>query len=216
MLRSEIIQKWWPTTQSLDLVEGSEDDVAVSVHNEVSRFLKGEAISTAWQAFRGLDAAFHVATEYTNVPTIFLVLPTHSRWSILWNNSYLCNGYDSLCWCLTKNHGLTTVHWSAHDEWTSFQSGATFVHRRRIGGEVSERSAHAAREDKRWVFFTSGDPLPEEDLEAYGARRKRDRLNEEKISKLLSRLGASPWLETFYAVQDIRAFVVHRESPHQQ
>jgi hypothetical protein len=31
---------------------------------------------------------------------------------VLWNNSFLCDGYDSLCWCLTSHHDLTTIHWA--------------------------------------------------------------------------------------------------------
>ena len=44
----------------------------------------------------------------------------------------------------------------------------------------------------------SGEPLPEEDLPAYSARRKRDRLQEQGMLKLLDRLGARPWEDEFY------------------
>jgi hypothetical protein len=213
VLRSELIQKWWPTTQSLDLVEGSVESVAAVAHDEICRFLKGEAIATSWEVFPDLDAAFRTAAEFCTVPTVFLVLPTHSKWTVLWNNCLLCDGYDSLCYCLTRNHGLTTVHWSAHDDWTSFQSGASFTHRRIVGGNISERSVQVAQEDNRWEFFASGVPLPEEDVEGYAARRKRDRLNEEKMSEFLSRLGATPWLEKFYAVSTTPVFVLHRNHP---
>lgn len=211
-LRSKIIQQWWPSTQSLDLVDGSIEKVAAAVHEEVSRFLKGETVTTSWQTFPNLNAAFGVASEFTNVSTIYLVLPAHSNWTVLWNNSFLCDGYDSLCWCLTRNHGLTTIHWSAHDEWTTFQSGAKFVHRRLVDETVVERSVTAAQEDKRWHFYAIGDPLPEEDLLSYTARRKRDRLNEESMTALLSRLGAYPWQEQFYAVSVASTFVLRRDA----
>src|SRR5262249_12907394 len=132
MLRTETIQEWWPATQSLDLVEGPVKEVAAAVHAEVRRFLQLEIVSSAWKTFSGLDAAFGSASEFANVPTLYLVLPTRSKWSALWNNSFLCDGYDSLCYCLTKNHGLRTLHWSAHDQSTSFQPGAQFTHRQRI------------------------------------------------------------------------------------
>ncbi len=63
---------------------------------------------------------------------------------------------------------------------------------------------------QRWDFYQSGEPLPEEDVPGYAARRKRDRLNEERISQLLARLGAFPWLEQFYALPQNRAFVLRR------
>jgi hypothetical protein len=105
---------------------------------------------------------------------------------------------------------LTTVHWSAHDEWTTFQSGATFHHRRWDGSAVVERSVRAMQEDKRWLFFQSGPPLPEEDVGGYEVRRKRDRLNEARVAELLARLGASPWSEEFYALPEKRCFVLRR------
>jgi hypothetical protein len=214
-LRSETIRKWWPATQSLDLVEGPVEAVAAGVETELTRFLKGEAVAISWDAFPSLDAAFQAASEFANVPTVYLALPSRSRWSVLWNNSMLCDGYDSLCWCLTKNHGLTTVHWSAHDDWTTFQSGACFHHRRREGSSVVERFVHAAQEDKRWFFREGGQPLPEENVGSYAARRKRDRLNEAAIVQLLARLGASPWSEDFYALPERRSFVLRRlAAPH--
>lgn len=208
--RSETIRRWWPTTQSLDLVEGTVESVASAVDAEVRRFLETEDIISSWQTCRDLDSAFHQASEFSNVPTFYLILPSRSRWSVLWNNSFLCDGYDSLCWCLTENHGLTTVHWSAHDEWTTFQAGAAFCHRRRESTEMVERSVYVGQEDERWLFYASGPPFPEEDVGAYAAKRKRDRLTEELVAQLLSRLGASPWSEEFYAFPEGRCFAIQR------
>src|SRR5262245_38651700 len=123
-LRSDSIQRWWPTTQSLGLVEGPVEAVAAAVETELRRILRGERVVTFWEAYTSLDAAFQAAPEFANVPTFYLVLPSRSRWTVLWNNSFLCDGCDSLCWCLTKNHRLITMHWLAHDKWTTFQSGA--------------------------------------------------------------------------------------------
>jgi hypothetical protein len=209
--RSMTIQKWWPTTQALDLVEGSLEAVAAAVHAEVARFTATEPIESSFESFENLDVAFEAAPDFANVPTFYLVLPSHSKWSVLWNNSFLCDGYDSLCHCLTKNHRLTTVHWSAHDEWTTFQSGAQFLYRRADGSNVIERTVQAAQTDDRWDFFQIGQPLPEEDTQLYTARRKRDRLNEEYLLQLLTRLGASPWSESFYALPG-RCFVIRRSA----
>jgi hypothetical protein len=77
-----------------------------------------------------------------------------------------------------------------------------------------ERSVHAGQEDTRWTFDASGEPLPEEDVASYRARRKRDRLNETVVIQLLGRLGASPWSEEFYALPEQRSFVLRRpEAP---
>ena len=67
-----------------------------------------------------------------------------------------------------------------------------------------------AREDKRWFFYQSGDPIAEEDVAAYDAKRKRDRLNEHQVALLLARLGAKPWSEEFYALPEQPCFVLRR------
>lgn len=70
--------------------------------------------------------------------------------------------------------------------------------------------SRVAQEDKRWSLRQSGQPLPEEDVEAYGARRTRDRLNETLVAQFLARLGAAPWSEDFSAVPERPCFVLRR------
>ncbi|MDQ0570049.1 hypothetical protein QFZ42_001883 [Variovorax paradoxus] len=210
MLRSEPLQRWWPTTQSLDLVRGTAPQVAAAVEAEVTRFVRGETLTKAWFHYADLDAAFGAATEFANVPTHLLVLPTHSDWTVLWNNSFLCSGYDSLCFCVTANHGLTTIHWDAHDSTTTTQPGAAFTHRSLVKATVVERSVYAAQEDGKWLFGEVGSPLPQEDAGSYLARSKRDRLNESLMASLLERFGAAPWNEGFYALSEQPCFVLQR------
>lgn len=191
------IKALWPTTQSLDLVAGPADVVARAICEEFTRFAGEPAILGSYECTDFQNALEPVSLFY-NVPTCMIVLPTRSKWSVLWHNSFLCDGYDSLCWCLTSNHGLTTIHWSSHDEWTTFQSGSSFCHRRFERGQILERSVQAAQTDARWNFYQFGEPLLEEDIEGYGVKRKRDRLNEQRLMELLARLGARPWSSDFY------------------
>jgi hypothetical protein len=179
---------------------------------EIGRILPREKVAQAWITYRDLDEAFGSASDFSNVPTHLLVLPTNSRWTVLWNNSFLCNGYDSLCFCLTKNHGLTTVHWSANDTPTCNQPGATFTHRRLVAGKIVERSVFAAQEDSAWRFGEFGPVLPEEDTSSYQRRRVRDRLSESRIAAFLGRLGAAPWSEEFYALPQHPCFALRRLS----
>jgi hypothetical protein len=211
-MRTSAIADFWPSTQSLDLVQAPSEAAALAVEMELGRFLGTEPIEGRWLAASSINQAIRSCTEFTNVPTYFLVLPTKSRWSVLWNNSWLCDGYDSLCHCLTKNHGLTTMHWSAHDQDTTFQSGAAFTYRVRRNGAVAERSVHCGRQDDRWSFHEQGAPLPEEDLRAYESRRKRDRLNERILLSLIERLGANPWDEAFYDLPSQKCYVLQRKS----
>ncbi|HKD21558.1 MAG TPA: hypothetical protein VKB71_06075, partial [Rhizomicrobium sp.] len=207
------LRRWWPTTQSIDLVEGSVAAVAEAVLAEFTRFSSGQQISAEWVRFRDFDEACGSAPGFSNVVTFALVLPTRSRWCAIWNNSFLCSGYDSLCWRLTSHHKLTTLHWSAHDGWTTFQSGTSFTFRRNCDGSLVERSVAAIQEDSKWVFHAVGPALEEEDLSVYARKRKRDRLNESEMMSLLGRLGAYPWAEEFYALPEQECFVISRHLP---
>jgi hypothetical protein len=195
---SEAVQRWWPLPDSLDLVRAPIKVVAAAVLAEVTRFVAGAQLSCAWVTFSSLDQVFGSVAVFTNVPTVYFVLPTRSDWTVLWNNSFLCDGYDSLCWCLTTNHGLATMHWRSSDEDAVFQAGSSFTFRRQTDSGSSERSVYCGKNDKRWEFHTVGEPLREEDLAAYSARRKRDRLNEQGMLQMLGRLGARPWEDEFY------------------
>ena len=207
------LRAWWPTTQSLDLVYGNTELVAAALEVEFSRFAEPAKIQTSWRRFKNLGAAFESASTFDNVVTHIIALPTHSHWVVLWNNSFLCGGYDSLCWGLTTRHKFRTLHWSAHDESTTYQSGASFIHRQVDGENVVERSVASIQEDKRWIFHESGSPLPEEDSTDYAARKKRDRLNEKTLTALLGRLGAEPWFDAFYDLEGRDAFVLSRPLP---
>jgi len=93
------------------------------------------------------------------------------------------------------------------------QSGAGFTYRQVKDGDVFERAVQVAQQDSKWLFFESGEPLIEEDVQLYKTRLKRDRLNEERVSQLLSRLGASPWSEEFYDFSK-PIFVIRRRMRH--
>ena len=212
-LRTPEIQAYWPTTQSLDLVETSAEAAANAISLEVRRFSAPEPVQLEHKPFRTLKEAFASCLEFTNVPTYLLVLPTRSRWSVIWNNSTICDGYDSLCHCLSRRHGMTTMHWSAHDEATTFQPGSRFTFRRANGENVIERTVHCGREDGRWSFHAAGVPLIEEDTVAYEARLKSARLNEHSVAALLARLGARPWEQSFYDLENQGCYVVRRTHP---
>jgi hypothetical protein len=192
------LESWWPLPTSLDLVRGPIELVASTVLAEVSSFVPEERLACCWFPFDSISDIFASVSEFTNVPTVYFVLPTHSDWAVLWNNSFLCDGYDSLCWCLTNNHGMTTIHWQSSDRNAFFQAGSLFTARQRTLDGVAERSVYCCKNDVRWDFHVSGDSLPEEDTAAYTARRKRDRLDERRLMAFLARLGARPWEDSFY------------------
>jgi hypothetical protein len=210
-----VFDRWWPTTQSLDLIEGDSQIVAAAVAEQfraVARYTDDD-IAVEWRTMADLDAAFASVPFFDNVGSRMLLLPTRSRWVVLWTNNFLCGGFDHFVRGLTLAAGLTTIHWSGHDTTTTFQPGATFHLRRMDDGELIERRVQASRTDTRWDFFETGPPLPEEDLSGYLVRRKRDRLNERRLMELLGRLDARPWEESWYAIPEHPVYRLERPQP---
>jgi hypothetical protein len=89
---SKAVQRWWPLPDSLDLVRGPVKVVASAVLTEVTRFVAGGQLSSTWVPFSSLDQLFGSVEIFTNVPTVYFVLPTRSDWTVLWNYSFLCVG----------------------------------------------------------------------------------------------------------------------------
>jgi hypothetical protein len=204
----EWVRRWWPLPTSLDLVRGPVERVANAVKAEIHRFEQGQEVSSGWVPFANLDDIFASVDVFTNFPTVFFVIPTVSAWSVLWNNSFLCDGYDSLCHCPTLHHGLITLHWQASDSDGPFTAGSLFNYRKPSEGGMSVRSVYCSREGRRWKWHETGVPLPQEDVHHYSSVPKSKRLNERVLLTFLAELGARPREQSFY--QPGRAFRIAR------
>jgi hypothetical protein len=99
--------------------------------------------------------------------------------------SNLTDGWQSLCHMLGTKEGLRTLRVrasTAREEWPVVD----FEYYR---GGLSCRYVRAMRDDPRWEFFQTGQPLDEENLERYSARRIRDRLTEQDVADIAAKLG---------------------------
>lgn len=211
--KDRVFEDWWPLPRSLDLVRAPVDRVADALGRELARILPDEPCESGWVAFESVDAVFRSVDVMTNVGTVFVALPTRGDWTAVWNNSFLCDGYDSLCHNLTRLEGLDTLHWSSSDSDGPFQAGTTFAYRSaRDGGEIT-RYVQCARNGPRWSFCARGEPLPGEPTDAYTKRNKRERMNEALLARLLERLGAEPWRERSYDLPGARCFRLRRTHP---
>ena len=190
---------YWPFLISLDLVKAPADDCAAAVKSEVSRFARDETIQETTFAFQSLENLFSAPREFFASPTRIYVVPTTTDWTVLWNNSFHCTAYDSLCHCLTLNHGLETFHFQSSDTDAFYLTGTLIRHRFPADTEPLLRSLQASKDDSnRWVWFESGPVLPYENVEHYANRSKRNRLNEGILANYLETLGCDPRRESAY------------------
>lgn len=184
---------YWPFLMSLDLVKAPADDCASAVKAEFSRFARDELIHETTFPLQSLEHLFSTPSEFYASPTRIYVVPTTTEWTVLWNNSFHCTGYDSLCHCLTLNHGLETLHFQSSDRDAFYLAGTLIRHRLPADTEPLLRSLQASKDDSsRWVWFESGPVQPYENVENYTSRLKRNRLNEAILADYLATLGCDP------------------------
>ena len=193
------LRKFRPLTDSLDLVRAPFMSVWDAVQKEVRRYTNGEKLTLESSRVSSAAELFESVQTFANLPLTYFILPTRSDWTVLWFDSFLCDGYDSLCWNLTQSHGFETLHQRSTDVDSRMLRGNSFTHRHRVNGRMEERSVYCAVADAgRWRFEAHGTPLPEEDLSSYNANRNSARLNENLMEALLGRLQAFPWACLLY------------------
>ena len=195
-MKDPVIQAWWPLARSLDLVRAPLAKVAEHLASEIVRTIG--PYKATWIEPRNLHDVFATVTTFTNFPTTFFALPARNGWTVLWNNSFQCDGYSSLAYNLTRLHCVDTLHFSSSDTDGPGLAGTTFAWHPASGGGEHTRTLYCASQGKRWTFHATGTPLPGEVLADYGKRLIRERMNERKMMALLATLGAEPWREAFY------------------
>lgn len=80
-----------------------------------------------------------------------------------------------------------------------------------LGGDSPlgyRRSIAAMNDGGRWVFETSGQPYPFEQLASYSLPRKRDRFTRDMLLEYVSHFGLSPLSDSFYPVSSGQPAVV--------
>lgn len=190
---------YWPFLISLDLVRAPADNCAAAVEAEFSGFARGEPIHTTTFPFESLEQLFSRPDKFFVSPTRIYVVPTVTEWTVLWNNSFHCTAYDSLCYCLTLNHGIETLHFQSSDSDAFYLAGSLIRHRLPGESQSIERSLQASKNDSsRWVWHESGPVQPYENIDNYTARLKRNRLNEAILADYLATLGCDPRKESVY------------------
>lgn len=205
--------RYWPFLMSFDLVRASKATALECVMRQISRFTDGDPLTTLDFRFESLSQVFVHPGDYASVPTALYVLPTRTPWSVIWTNTFHCNGYDSLCHCVSLFDRLETLHFSSCDEDAFYQAGTQLTHRVPKGEkEVESRTVQAFKDDSRWQWYAAGPEQPYENAKNYTSRRKRDRLNEAILADYLRDLGCDPRDEEVYdRVQAVTCIV--RENP---
>ena len=139
-------------------------------------------------------------------PSRFLVLPTRSRWTAVFDNSEPYHSYDAIA-RLATNLRSRAVHFChvpdmhrkpegryGSTKFSVFSPDGAPPEAR--GGP--ERLVYAINEGGRWTFLAHGTPQPYELVERYESRRLRDRLTPEMLVAYGRALGIEITDEDFY------------------
>jgi hypothetical protein len=202
-MKDPVFRKWWPLPRSLDLVRAPVEEVGRFLEAEFERTItKSAPRRSEWLPVASIGSVFESVPELTNGVSTLFAIPAREGWTVLWNDSFLCDGYDSLCSNLTRRYSVETLHWSCSDTDKPFLAGTTFKWREANKGGEPSRTLYCCSQGSRWNFQTTGEPMPGEPVAAYGSRKIRDRMNENLFMEFLRTLGAEPWRERFYDLPD--------------
>ncbi|MCL2147741.1 MAG: hypothetical protein FWH47_00135 [Methanomassiliicoccaceae archaeon] len=189
----------FPLTQSFGLVLGDATEVADAIFNEMRKYTKDEnGIELDRPILGNFDDAIY-NNKFTVPITRVIAFPTRTEWTIIWNNSFLCDGWDSLCYNLTRSCNYDTFHFCSHDAITTMLPGSYFYYRWVENEVLKERYAWACKNDSgRWEFIEKGETRYFETVEDYEDRMIKNRLNEDKMEKIFDKMGINPWERTSY------------------
>ncbi len=140
----------------------------------------------------------------------FLVLPTSAPgWTAYFDNGVQGSDVFAHLTSLARLNGLRCVRASVVPDTASGRGskpggryGATVFE---VYGESKawlagvERSVTLINDGGRWRFSQDGPALPFEDLDAYQARRVKDRFPPALLQRYLAEMGLQPFDESFYA-----------------
>ena len=182
---------FWPISQSVDFVNASINETTSAINQELSRYTNNESGIISKNIFiNDFTQLSDVFSIYTNTVTQFLVFEISTGWSFLFTNSFICDGYDSLMYNLTRIHHLETLHVSSHDETTTFLPGTQFCYRKVNEKQLIERTVQCQINDNnRWSFFEEGERQDWENVSDYSKIIKKERINEKSIELMLENIG---------------------------
>ncbi len=150
-------------------------------------------------------------------PSTRLVIVEHGPWTAVLTNGRNGSDFNDHQYWAAKSLGVRTIR-VVDSEARWWRRGPR---RERLGyearifelhgpGDELIRSVACADDGGRWVFETSGTPLPVEATFNYDAPRKKDRLARSNLHDLLRSVGAEPLLEDEFLAASRFALLAER------
>ncbi|HEX8700696.1 MAG TPA: hypothetical protein VF815_17730 [Myxococcaceae bacterium] len=149
----------------------------------------------------------------------YLFIPTRSPWTAFIDNGWTGTDASSRMPHMARTLGcrgmrVVAVPHTLHGDKGRY--GAVMLEMYRpdqTAGPSCLRALGASNDGGRWVFDSSGEPFPFEQLERYQARKVRDRFTFDMLKEYLHHLGLSPFDEHFYLPEGEPAWLVEKTGP---
>jgi hypothetical protein len=185
------IAEWSPVSHDLGLIQLPVADVVRHLtewHLEHgTRYVRTESLTSLEDAFRSL-------LPLTNAKTRRLFLPTTAGWTACFQNgiqgsdpfpamSFLAGRANVLAMrvCIQRSAPYPATIWEVY------------------APRETRRSLAAVNDGGKWVFHSSGEPYPFEEVPAYSAKRVRDRFTPAMLERYLDAgFGLRPFEDSFY------------------
>ncbi len=227
MFKNLLNDEYVPITSSLGFLETPVEEVVsnfidwkTKIHckhvNWKTKLLRRSVSLTSKECSGSLNEILEMLLPLTShVDLRYLLVPTKSKWTAYFANNWQGGDPSPPISYLSERIRCRGVHATyvpntINEKTETGEYGASILEI--FSPEKStERSIFAMNDGGRWVFDEYGDPKDFENLEAYKAKRIKDRFPPELLQDYLMHLGIDAYNEGFYiSTNDNPAFLIEK------
>jgi hypothetical protein len=194
-MRLLLDDRFAPLTHEFGFLELGCEAAAHAFSEWQQSVLHPQLVTARRLAERSLEDALRQLVPLTSiVPTRYLLV-AHGSWTAFFTNSVKGSDAASPMGYLAGRLGVRTLRVSAVPHTKQGRTGRFGSTQLEIFGPNANnilnhiRSVAVVNDDGRWEFIVTGTPQPFEELEAYKAKRVRDRFTPETLERYLAALG---------------------------
>lgn len=207
----ELLDAWHPVTHDMGLIHADPARIVASSYVR-GVFSEGRGITSSLSD--ALEALPPLSVEKTRA----LFVSLDSGWTAFFSSGIQGSDPVPVVSTLARELQVLTMRLCSTPPDARFAANVWEVFApSELGGTDPlgyRRTVAAANDGGRWTFVQSGRPFEFEDLDAYAAPRKRDRLTRAHLQRYAAALGAHPFDEASYRVaRTTPALLVTRRTP---
>ncbi|MCP4542172.1 MAG: hypothetical protein GY832_34045 [Chloroflexi bacterium] len=210
-----VIDDWYPVTCNFGLINTTAEQVVAGLqiwHNKIGiRYERGDITSSLEDAFESL-----LPLSVSMMRRLYI--STHSEWTACFQNGIQGSDPFPAMSMLARQLKVLAMRVCSTRPNVLYPANIWEVYAPpELGGSEPlgyRRTIECMNDGGPWVFDTSGEVFPFENVDSYKARRKRDRFTRELFAEYLEQFGVNPFADSFYSVSTSTPAILLQQVTH--